>query len=612
MDGERDQEVVFKDTQEESALPTPVTTVDMDVIIRGWEDKFAKLTECLREVQLASERTGSDVCLINQEARAQGQEQDRRLGIMQEGLTDFLRRFENFQTTPHVDVLRASTPQRRFPDFGFETSPVGRDEVSHPGSNTLPHTRGARTADQADSMETHMGSARSTLPHIRSARTEDQEDVQYTRNTLPHIMSARTGDHEEIRNTLPHNSSARTGEHVVFRDTHIRDEDDAFGDTRIRDQDDIRDARTQEYSDERITRSRDLRYRLDERPTHEDDKRNSAEIQQNSFHPGNNTSLSRSSSSPKVPTFDGTNTAQFRPWIIQFEAIARHQGWTAGERVVRLVSSLTGPAANLLIGMTLGQLDNYNFLRTRLSRRYDPPEREEAHRAELRARTRRRNESADEFAENIKNLAQRAYPLADQNMLDNLVVERFREGHGNEELKKHLCLYPSTGLQDLIGACVRFETHVETGLHARKSNEGLYTVQSGNRNELTLEEVTRAARRLGFGLRPWIVRQQNSRGFSNNSPGRNPNNSDQQQSPKFNQGTNGNARTPNPTRRQTPVRDIMCWTCGKSGHYAFDCKSGGTKLAFAPKAVRMNFVQQIAAQVQGYCEEEQNPRSGNE
>ena len=204
--------------------------------------------------------------------------------------------------------------------------------------------------------------------------------------------------------------------------------------------------------------------------------------------------MSRPSSSPKVPTFDGTISAQFRPWIIQFEAIARHQGWTLGERVVRLVSSLTGPAANLLIGMTLGQLDDYNFLRARLSRRYDPPEREEAHRAELRARTRRRGESADEFAENIKNLAQRAYPSADQNMLDNLVVERFREGHGNEELKKHLCLYPSTGLQDLIGACVRFETHVEIGSHARKSNEGLYTVQSSNKTELTLEEVARAAR----------------------------------------------------------------------------------------------------------------------
>ena len=566
MEDQLDSEVVFREEEperEEPISPTPITACDMDVIIRGWEEKFTRLTDCLREVQLASERACSDMCIVSQEARAQGQEQERRLGTMQEGLADFLRRFENTQATPHVDALRASTPHslqpRRFPDFGYQTSPVVRDEVSHPEHNTLPHTRSAHTEDP-DSMETHMGSARSTLPHT---------------------------------------SSARTGEQLLFRDTRTRDQDDAFGDTRTRDQNDVRDTRT-------------LQFRLDERPTHEDDRRNNGETQQSSYHPGNTSSFSRQSSSPKVPTFDGTNTAQFRPWIIQFEAIARHQGWTAGERVVRLVSSLTGPAANLLIGMTLAQLDNYNFLRTRLSRRYDPPEREEAHRAELRARTRRRNESADEFAENIKNLAQRAYPLADQNMLDNLVVERFREGHGNEELKKHLCLYPSTGLQDLIGACVRFETHVELGSHARKSNEGLYTVQSGNRNELTLEEVTRAARRLGFGLRPWIVRQQNSRGFSNTSPARNQTSGEQQQSPKLNQSGNGSARTQNPLRRQTPVGDVKCWTCGKTGHYAYDCKSSGPKFAFAPKALKMNFLQQIADQVQGYSAEQRSPSSGND
>ena len=84
-----------------------------------------------------------------------------------------------------------------------------------------------------------------------------------------------------------------------------------------------------------------------------------------------------------------------------------------------------------------------------------------------------------------------AYTNADQNMLDNLVVERFREGHGNVELKKHLCLYPSTGLQDLIGACVRFEMHVELGARTHKSNEGLYTVQGNSSAELSLEEVTR-------------------------------------------------------------------------------------------------------------------------
>ena len=144
------------------------------------------------------------------------------------------------------------------------------------------------------------------------------------------------------------------------------------------------------------------------------------------------------------------------------------------------------------------------FLAARLSRRYDPPEREEAHQAELCARTRRRNESTDEFAENLKNLAQRAYTNADQNMLENLVVEWFREGHNNIELKKHLCLYPSTGLQDLIGACVRFETLVELGTRSYKPNEGMYTVKGNDSAELSFDEVARAAHKLGYALRPCV------------------------------------------------------------------------------------------------------------
>ena len=89
--------MIFREEEperEESAPPTPITACDMDVIIRGWEDKFTKLTDCLREVQLASERSRSDMCLVSQEARAQGQEQERRLETMHEGLSEFLRKFE--------------------------------------------------------------------------------------------------------------------------------------------------------------------------------------------------------------------------------------------------------------------------------------------------------------------------------------------------------------------------------------------------------------------------------------------------------------------------------------------------------------------------------------
>ena len=163
MENGADSEIVFnrdeEPEREESAPPTPITTCDMDVIIRGWEEKFTRLTECLREVQLASERASSDMCLVSQEARAQGQDQERRLGTMQEGLTDFLQRFETTRppTTPHVDALTASTPHgippRIRPEFGYQPSPVGRDEALEPEHNTLPHTQSARTEVHADSMD---------------------------------------------------------------------------------------------------------------------------------------------------------------------------------------------------------------------------------------------------------------------------------------------------------------------------------------------------------------------------------------------------------------------------------------------------------------------------
>ena len=55
-----DDEVHFRDDEPRVGSPTPpipVTTIDMDVIIRGWEEKFEHLSRCLRDVQLASERT---------------------------------------------------------------------------------------------------------------------------------------------------------------------------------------------------------------------------------------------------------------------------------------------------------------------------------------------------------------------------------------------------------------------------------------------------------------------------------------------------------------------------------------------------------------------------
>ena len=56
---------------------------------------------------------------------------------------------------------------------------------------------------------------------------------------------------------------------------------------------------------------------------------------------------------------------------------------------------------------------------------------------------------------------------------------------------------------------MRFETHVELGARSYKPNEGMYTVRGNDSTELSFEEVARAARKLGFQLRPWVDRQEN-------------------------------------------------------------------------------------------------------
>ena len=352
LDGEEEEEVVLRTPSE-----VPVTRTDIRELMNEWEEKFHRITEGLRAVEMNTHEVHTHMDIVLKENRARETAQlstNKQMELIKEALARFMDTYDPARQAPVSTFVKSCSP-------------------------TMV------TADPA-------------RPPVQ---TQTPVQMQTPVRTFVQPRSP----------TMSTPISPPLAPEFSFSSVQATPGDSMRGD-----------------------RDRDL----NERPTHDSGigMRGDTQLSMNSSS-GLNNGATRNASSPKVPIFDGTVSAHFRPWLIQFEAIARHQCWTSGEKVVRLLASLTGPAANMLIGMTMGQLDDYAFLAARLSHRYDPPEREEAHRAELRARTRRRNESADEFAENLKNLAQRAYPNADQNMLDNLVVERFREGHNNIELKKH-------------------------------------------------------------------------------------------------------------------------------------------------------------------------------
>ena len=147
-EGEEEHEVIFREPVE-TTPPTPITSNDMDVIIRGWEIKFEQIHRCLRDVQLASEKANSDMFSLSKEGRAREDEQERRLEAMHVGLTEFLQKCDpaHLTTTSHLNAPTASTPYAPSTPTGIPHPGSRRhQEYVHPGSrrhkeHAQPRTR---------------------------------------------------------------------------------------------------------------------------------------------------------------------------------------------------------------------------------------------------------------------------------------------------------------------------------------------------------------------------------------------------------------------------------------------------------------------------------------
>ena len=128
-DSERVEEVVFREDTPRMESPTPpsiVTANDLDIIIEGWDRKFEHLSQCMQEIQLASEKANSNMNNIVRDGRAREGIQERRIEEMHMGLTQFLERCDPAHLTAprRFDAPAASTPftptgvpSRLRPDF---------------------------------------------------------------------------------------------------------------------------------------------------------------------------------------------------------------------------------------------------------------------------------------------------------------------------------------------------------------------------------------------------------------------------------------------------------------------------------------------------------------
>ena len=194
-----DEEVIFRENDPRVEISTPPTTItsnDLDVVIEGWERKFEHLSQCMREIQLASEKANTDMHSIARDGRARESIQERRIEKMHEGLTQFLERCDpaHLTTSRRFDAPAASTPftpstltgvpSRLRPDFDFE-SPVNQAKSTESTCNidlrnTDPHNTDPRNQDHHDARDTS---------------NRDHHDARVPRNHDHHDARDRSRDH---------------------------------------------------------------------------------------------------------------------------------------------------------------------------------------------------------------------------------------------------------------------------------------------------------------------------------------------------------------------------------------------------------------------------------
>ena len=122
-----------------------------------------------------------------------------------------------------------------------------------------------------------------------------------------------------------------------------------------------------------------------------------------------------------------------------------------------LAIHLRGEAQKLLSSLTVAQLSDYSKLKSILSNRYDPKEKEVIYRCQFRYYRREKRTSASEYGYNLSKLAQKAYPNLTLDQLEVHVIDQFINGLGHHELRKHVQFRHPRTLHEAIGPATEYE-----------------------------------------------------------------------------------------------------------------------------------------------------------
>ena len=138
--------------------------------------------------------------------------------------------------------------------------------------------------------------------------------------------------------------------------------------------------------------------------------------------------------STKIPPFNGKD--EWKVWFNRFETIANRQGWNDEEKLDHLLPKLQGSAGEFVFTQLHREtLDNYDELVREINNRFRIIETPRTFAAKFSQRDQKQNETAEEYAAELKRLYDRAHKRRDGATRKKDLVRRFLDGLQDEDVR---------------------------------------------------------------------------------------------------------------------------------------------------------------------------------
>ncbi len=182
----------------------------------------------------------------------------------------------------------------------------------------------------------------------------------------------------------------------------------------------------------------------------------------------------------RPPPFDGKST--WEAYHAQFSLLAELNGWTEQRKATYLAISLRGSALTVLTNLPEEQRRDYTALSAALQNRFGNTRQVELNRAQLRGRTKRREETLPELAEDVERLARLAYPDAAEEMVIVLAKDQFIDALPDEDTRLRIRQSRPIGLRQALETAMELESYSIASKKA-KQVRNVHLVKSDSNEE---------------------------------------------------------------------------------------------------------------------------------